>query len=188
MPEKTAKIDPDLNIKIPCKRPDSSPINVDNAQNVPHNASSPANDFKLLDKSDENEVINDGLSTSIGRNLLEKSSPNPSKIGSNGLNNTGRFGDIIPKLRQTGLVRLPDLGMVVIQSEVSTSNGRQARKLVRRKRRKKEEESVNTSKMNIKNYFQKVEDNGNCRNGKRKNEQCPTEENKKLKVGNQTTV
>ena len=78
--------------------------------------------------------------------------------------------------------------MVVIQSEVLTSNGRQARKLVRRKRRKKEDESVKTSKMNIKNYFQKIEDNGNCRNGKRKSEQCPTEENKKLKVGNQTTV
>ena len=182
---KTAIIDPVSDNIMPTNQTDSNLIHVEMSQNIPSDKLNSNRDSKVLDNMDEIEAIYDGLSILFGHNLPEKLSSSPPKIGPF---EDIKFGDVIPKLRQAGLVRLPDLGMVVIQSEVSTSNGRQARKLVKRKRRKKEEESVKTNQMNIKDYFQKIEDLGSCRNGKRKKDQCPTEKCKKLKVGNQTTV
>ena len=76
----------------------------------------------------------------------------------------------------------PYLGHYELQYQLGTSD------LEFVKRRKKEEESVNTTQMKMKDYFQKVEDLGNCINGKRKKNQSPTEKNKKQKLGNQTTV
>ena len=90
-----------------------------------------------------------------------------------------RFSDILPKLRQTSLVRLPDQGNYVLKSEIQTSNGKKARKVVRRKRKKKEEDSVDPSQPLINNFLSKKEESSICTFGKRKLEDRNFEENKK---------
>ena len=116
---------------------------------------------------------NDGLGS-----LLEIKSPN--KLS----HYPRRFSDIIPKLKQTSLVRLHDLGKLGIQSDCLPSEGKKARrKVIRRKRPKKEDGLVENSQMSIKSYFSGKENVGNDSNGKRKNEDSPTEKSKKLKVG-----
>ena len=96
------------------------------------------------------------------------------------------FSEIIPKLRQAGLVRLPDLGTVIIQSDVSTSEGKKARRIVRRKGWKKDDGSVVASKISIKNYFSKVKYSSKCTNGKRKAKNYQTGIIKKRRLGHQT--
>ena len=96
------------------------------------------------------------------------------------------FSEIFPKLRQAGLVRLPDLGTVIIQSDVSTSEGKKARRIVRRKGRKKEDGSVDASQKSINNYFSTIEDSSKCTNGKRKAENYQTGIIKKRRLGHQT--
>ena len=65
--------------------------------------------MKILENKDEIEVSYDGLSALFGHNLPEKNGSSPPKIGSSGQIYARGFGDVIPKFRQAGLVRLPDL-------------------------------------------------------------------------------
>ena len=82
-------------------------------------------------------------------------------------------------MKQAGLVRLPDLVTVIIQSEITTSKGNKARRFVRTKGKKKEDGSVDTSQKSMKNYFSKVEDSSKCLSEKWKAENVQTEDFKK---------
>ena len=135
----------------------------------------------LLDKNDSIEK-NAGLEASLGINSPKDLSENPRELGSIRRVGPEKFSDIIPKLKQANLVRLPDLGKVVLQSEIRTSNGKEARKIVKRKRRKKEEDSVDPSQPLINNFLSRKKEPSICTYGKRKSKDSKSEENKKGRV------
>lgn len=127
---------------------------------------------------------NDGLGTSLGDNPQKNLSQIPRGLTPPRKVGPERFSDIIPKLKQTSLVRLHDLGKLGVQSDCLPSEEKKVRrKVARRKRQKKEDVLVDNSQRSIKSYFSEKVQVGNALNGKRKHEQSPTEKSKKLRVG-----
>ena len=123
------------------------------------------------------------LDPSPGQNSPNVLSQNPRGLGSTLQVRPECFSDIIAKQKQTSLVLLPNLGKVVLQSESSTSKGKKARRVVRRKVKKKEEDLVDVSQPSIKSFLSRKEKPSISVYGKRKSEHSSISENKKWRGG-----
>ena len=90
-------------------------------------------------------------------------------------------------MKQTRLVRLPNHGDLKFQSDILSSEGKQARRNVKRIRRKKEECKVDAKQKSIRSFLSKTDNLGECNNGKRKQEQTQNEVHKKFRGLDNTT-